>query len=121
MLSGGGARGLAHVGVLKVLEELQIPIDVITGQLTGNHALLLRLGWYRRLSESASEIRGFFVGATLETGNAWVQRSDVSLTHPRTGTSLFLDADTGIGPLYLGLPYASQQAKLGLALFLGRP
>ena len=91
------------------------------GQLAGNHALLLRLGWYRRLSDSASEVRGFFVGGTLEAGNAWVQRSDVSLTHLRTGMSLFLGADTGIGPLYLGLTYAPQQAKLGLALFLGRP
>jgi hypothetical protein len=26
VLSGGGARGLAHVGVLKVLEELRVPV-----------------------------------------------------------------------------------------------
>lgn len=35
VLSGGGARGLAHVGVLKVLEEMQVPIDVITGTSMG--------------------------------------------------------------------------------------
>ena len=29
VLSGGGARGAAHVGVLKVLEELRVPVDVI--------------------------------------------------------------------------------------------
>ena len=29
VLSGGGARGAAHIGVLKVLEELRIPVDVI--------------------------------------------------------------------------------------------
>src|SRR6266850_3678945 len=34
-LSGGGARGLAHVGVLKVLEELRVPIDVIAGTSIG--------------------------------------------------------------------------------------
>jgi NTE family protein len=34
-LSGGGARGLAHVGVLKVLEELHIPVDCITGTSMG--------------------------------------------------------------------------------------
>jgi NTE family protein len=28
VLSGGGARGLAHVGVLKVLEQLQVPVDL---------------------------------------------------------------------------------------------
>lgn len=35
VLSGGGARGLAHVGVLKVLDELHIPIDYITGTSMG--------------------------------------------------------------------------------------
>jgi NTE family protein len=34
-LSGGGARGLAHIGVLKVLEELRVPIDVIAGTSMG--------------------------------------------------------------------------------------
>lgn len=34
-LGGGGARGLAHVGVLKVLEEEKIPINVITGTSMG--------------------------------------------------------------------------------------
>jgi NTE family protein len=35
VLSGGGARGFAHVGVLKVLEELRIPIDCIAGTSMG--------------------------------------------------------------------------------------
>lgn len=34
-LSGGGARGLAHIGVLKVLEELGLPIDYIAGTSMG--------------------------------------------------------------------------------------
>jgi len=34
-LSGGGARGLAHLGVLKVLEELRVPIHCITGTSMG--------------------------------------------------------------------------------------
>ncbi len=35
VLSGGGARGAAHVGVLKVLEELHVPIDAIAGTSMG--------------------------------------------------------------------------------------
>ncbi|MBA9075964.1 patatin-like phospholipase family protein [Rufibacter quisquiliarum] len=35
VLSGGGAKGLAHVGVLKVLEKNQIPIDYIVGTSMG--------------------------------------------------------------------------------------
>lgn len=34
-LGGGGARGLAHIGVLKVLEEESIPIGVIAGTSSG--------------------------------------------------------------------------------------
>jgi len=35
VLSGGGARGGAHLGVLKVLEELHVPVDVIVGTSAG--------------------------------------------------------------------------------------
>jgi NTE family protein len=35
VLSGGGAKGLAHVGVLKALEENEIPIDYIMGTSMG--------------------------------------------------------------------------------------
>jgi NTE family protein len=35
VLSGGGAKGLAHVGVLKVLEEAGIPVDCIAGTSMG--------------------------------------------------------------------------------------
>ena len=35
VLSGGGARGLAHIGVLKQLEEMNIPIDAIAGTSMG--------------------------------------------------------------------------------------
>src|SRR5271169_2202130 len=31
VLAGGGAKGGAHVGVLKVLEELHVPVDCIAG------------------------------------------------------------------------------------------
>jgi NTE family protein len=36
VLSGGGARGLAHVGVLSVLEEAGIPIDCVAGTSMGS-------------------------------------------------------------------------------------
>jgi len=35
VLSGGGAKGLAHIGVLKALEENNIPIDYIVGTSMG--------------------------------------------------------------------------------------
>ena len=35
VLSGGGARGAAHIGVLKVLEQMRVPIDAIAGTSMG--------------------------------------------------------------------------------------
>ncbi len=35
VLGGGGARGLAHIGVLKVLRAHRIPIDIVTGTSIG--------------------------------------------------------------------------------------
>ncbi|MFN3496571.1 MAG: patatin-like phospholipase family protein, partial [Hydrogenophaga sp.] len=35
VLSGGGARGLAHVGVLKALEQARVPVDFIVGTSMG--------------------------------------------------------------------------------------
>ena len=35
VLSGGGARGIAHIGILKVLERMRVPIDCIVGTSMG--------------------------------------------------------------------------------------
>jgi NTE family protein len=36
VLSGGGAKGMAHIGVLKVLEKAGIPVDIVTGTSMGS-------------------------------------------------------------------------------------
>jgi NTE family protein len=36
VLSGGAARGLAHIGVLKVLEKAGLPIDMVGGTSMGS-------------------------------------------------------------------------------------
>ena len=36
VLSGGGAKGMAHIGALKVLERAGIPIDIVTGTSMGS-------------------------------------------------------------------------------------
>jgi NTE family protein len=35
-LSGGGARGLAHIGVLEVLDDLGVQIDAVSGTSMGS-------------------------------------------------------------------------------------
>lgn len=35
VLSGGGAKGIAHIGAIKVIEELEIPVDYVVGTSIG--------------------------------------------------------------------------------------
>ena len=91
----------------------------LPGQVEGNYLTFTRLSYYARLTPPALT-RGFFAGATLEAGNAWSNRSSMDFGDLRYGSSVFLGADTGIGPLYLGFVYAPR-GDHGVYLFLGRP
>ncbi|HCT39792.1 MAG TPA: hypothetical protein DF427_01160 [Moraxellaceae bacterium] len=42
---GGGARGAAHLGVLKVIEEMGIPVDVVVGYSLSLPNWAVRLRW----------------------------------------------------------------------------
>ncbi len=89
-------------------------------QLAGSQVLFGRLMAYHRLDTLPLLTRGFFMGGSLEAGNAWQRERDVSLSDLRFGSSLFVGADTALGPLYLGLTYAPR-GETALYLFLGRP
>ncbi|HZK40221.1 MAG TPA: patatin-like phospholipase family protein [Atribacterota bacterium] len=63
-LGGGGARGLAHIGVLKVLERDNIPIDLITGTsmgaiIGGAYALKKDISAIEKIAEKYSKISEF--------------------------------------------------------------
>jgi NTE family protein len=90
------------------------------GQLLGNYVLFSRLTWYMRLPGQPAVARAYFVGATLEAGNAWLSRQDVRAGALRSGMSLFVGADTGLGPLYFALTHAPL-GQTGVVLFIGRP
>ncbi|WP_374567782.1 patatin-like phospholipase family protein [Ideonella sp.] len=135
-VSGAYSWGAQTLNVFGLMEMSDARADAIVGQyslggfqrlsgyqpnqLAGNAVLFGRLNWYMRLAEPPVFARGFFVGASLEAGNAWASRRQVSLGDLRGGASLYLGADTGIGPMYLGLTWAPQ-GEAGLALMIGRP
>ena len=58
VLGGGGAKGAAHVGVLKVLEELRIPVDCVAGTSMG-----AIVGGMYASGMSPAEIEQFLVSA----------------------------------------------------------
>lgn len=90
------------------------------GQVAGNYLLFGRLTYYQRLPWSVSVARALFAGGSLEAGNAWASRREISVKGVRFGSSLFIGADTGVGPLYLSL-VSAPKGYTGLYLFLGRP
>lgn len=63
VLSGGGAKGAAHVGVLKILEEHNIPVDYIAGTSIGAYVA----GMYA-LGYSASEVESIMMGVDWDSG-----------------------------------------------------
>ncbi|WP_343631411.1 patatin-like phospholipase family protein [Roseateles sp.] len=89
-------------------------------QLSGNALLFTRATYYRRLNDTPFLSRGFFVGGTLEAGNAWASRRDISLKDLRYASSVFLGSDTGLGPLYVGIGYAPRGGT-AFYVFIGRP
>jgi len=62
VLGGGGAMGAAHIGVLKVLEELRVPVDCIAGTSMG--ALV---GGAYASGMPAAELEQFVTGIDWET------------------------------------------------------
>ena len=92
-----------------------------TAEMARADALLFgRVTYYQRLPWNVGVARALFAGGSLEGGNAWASRRDISIQGLRYGTSLFIGADTGMGPLYLSV-VSAPKGYTGLYLFLGRP
>lgn len=63
VLSGGGAKGAAHIGVLKVLEENNIPIDFIIGTSIGAY-----VGGLYALGYSADDVEKIMLNTNFDKG-----------------------------------------------------
>jgi len=75
VLSGGGAKGIAHVGVLKVIEELGIPIDYIGGTSMGSI-----VGGLYALGYNSSQLEIYLMEADWENLlTSRVSRQNVSI------------------------------------------
>jgi NTE family protein len=60
-----------------------------------------------------------YLGMSIELGNVWENRSDISFASARTDASIFLGLDTLIGPVYLATGFDEEGDK-AFYLFLGR-
>ena len=90
------------------------------GQVVGNYLALGRIGYYQRLDINPGIARGFYAGGSMEWGNAWRDTSEIRWGGLKKAYSLYVAADTGLGPVYLALVKGQGQSP-GVYLFLGRP
>jgi NTE family protein len=91
------------------------------GEISGPHAGLARLTYYRRTGEIAPNIfdAPLYVGASIEAGDVWQTKSDISATDVLANGSLFAGVDTFFGPLFLGAGL-SEGGDSNFYLLLGR-
>lgn len=92
-------------------------------ELSGRHTAVGRLIYYRQMR--SNPLRGLFdaslyIGGSLELGNAWNSSESVSFSNIQTAGSLFVGADTVIGPVYFAGGLA-EGGKSAVYLFVGRP
>jgi NTE family protein len=88
-------------------------------QVSGQQVALLRLGYQVRLA-TAPLTRGTFLGVSWEGGQTWEQRQEFAGAPKRSGTSLYLGADTALGPVY-GAVVHSPGVGATFMVFVGRP
>lgn len=116
VLSGGGAKGAAHIGVLSVLEEYRIPVDVITGTSMGAY-----VGGMYAMGLSAEEVHRRTMQADWLSGyNDRVGRNDLVLRRKQQNDNYPIYADIGldIDGEYRARPGAFQGQ--GMATLLGQ-
>jgi NTE family protein len=69
-------------------------------QLIGKYASRIGASYYRRIGDLA--LFPAFAGVTLELGNTWGARNDISLGDTLWGGSIWAGVDTPVGPIYVG-------------------
>ena len=86
-------------------------------QLIGKYAMRIGASYYRRIGDLA--LFPAFAGITVELGNAWDARDDVSFGDALLGGSIWAGVDTPVGPIYVG--YGRTENDLDAAyVHLGR-
>ncbi len=91
------------------------------GEISGPHAGLVRLAYYRRTGETAPDIfdAPLYFGASVEAGDVWQTKSEISASEVLVNGSLFAGVDTFFGPLFLGAGL-SEGGDSNFYLLLGR-
>ena len=113
VLSGGGARGFAHVGVLRALQYMRVPVDIVVGASMG-----AVVGGAYAAGRSVEELEQFVRGTDWDSVVAdRVQRGDLSFRRKEDDLELPSRLEFGLGRSGLRLPpAAASNAELEVVL-----
>lgn len=89
----------------------------VQDSLSGQQAAVLAAIYYRRFRPMP--LLSWYIGGSAEYGGVWEDKNDIGDDGIASG-SLFLGADTPIGPLYVGYGYA-EAGHNAIFFYLGRP
>ncbi|MBT6287930.1 MAG: hypothetical protein HOI97_05115, partial [Oceanospirillales bacterium] len=91
-------------------------------EISGRHAGLLSFMGYQRLNERAvfPIDQPLFIGFSLEAGNVFQDRDEIRWGNTLSGGSLFIGADTAVGPGYLSFG-RTEGGRQSVTLSVGRP
>ncbi len=126
LISGlSGGTSLSGVTPVDTLYHLGGPFKLSGYQrdeLSGDTFALAQLIYRYRLLDGAAQTLGskIYVGGSVETGQAWAHRKDFDSSDLRYGASVYLGADTALGPMFLTVSRA-QGGRQAVNLFIGRP
>lgn len=99
-LSGGGARGAAHIGVLKVLEKHRIPVDFIAGTSMGSI-----VGGMYAAGMSPDELEAMISRIDWTAAfTDWIPRKDRSFRRKRDDDLYLVKNKPGVSGLKLRFP-----------------
>jgi NTE family protein len=89
--------------------------------IAGPHFALARTQFYKQIGRGGPGYLDIptYLGVSLETGNVWNQRSDMSFGSLRHDASVFLGLDTFLGPVYVASGF-DDKGQHSFYLFLGR-
>ncbi len=113
VLGGGGARGAAHIGVLKVLERERIPIHAIAGTSVG-----AIIGGLYASGKSPEEIEQFVTSIDwIDIFRDTTARADLPMRQKETDLGILANLEIGIHDKKLTYPTTLVRGqKLGLLL-----
>jgi len=92
------------------------------GEISGPHAGLAKLIYVRRVGDTTGGIfeTPLYLGASIEAGNVWLTRDEMSFSTTQLNGSVFVALDSYVGAIYLAAGFA-EGGRSNFYLSIGAP